>query len=185
MNKIYWVELSWIEIVHKKYFPCINLLNFSPLCTPNNLWTWWSKWELCIVTRSYQAASHNLIQWWPRPVTPHAIIVWGTVMKTLWCHLMETFSALLLLFTGNPPVTGGFPSQRNSNADLWCFFVCLKSVKQTLDWQVIRDGMTVIWRRCNVLWEGKLSSYFYVFFILANPKMYWYVGILDPVGPLP
>ena len=31
---------------------------------------------------------------------------------TWWRHHMETFSALLVLCEGNPPVTGGFPSQR-------------------------------------------------------------------------
>ena len=36
---------------------------------------------------------------------------------------MEIFSALLSLFAGNPPVTGGSPAQRDSNVDLWCFFV--------------------------------------------------------------
>ena len=30
---------------------------------------------------------------------------------SLWCHQMETFSALLALCEGNPPVTGWFPSQ--------------------------------------------------------------------------
>ena len=29
-----------------------------------------------------------------------------------WRHQMETFSALLALFEGNPPATGGFLSQR-------------------------------------------------------------------------
>ena len=29
-----------------------------------------------------------------------------------WCHQMETLSALLALCEGNPPVIGGFPSQR-------------------------------------------------------------------------
>ena len=31
---------------------------------------------------------------------------------TSWCHQMETFSMLLALCEGNPPVTSGFPSQR-------------------------------------------------------------------------
>ena len=31
-----------------------------------------------------------------------------------WRHQMETFSELLLLCGGNPPVTGGFPSQKDS-----------------------------------------------------------------------
>ena len=37
-------------IVHKKYFPCITLLNFWPFCIPNHQRTWWLRQEL--VTRS-------------------------------------------------------------------------------------------------------------------------------------
>ena len=36
-----------------------------------------------------------------------------------WHHQMET---LLALYEGNPLVTGGFPSQKPSDAELWCFF---------------------------------------------------------------
>ena len=35
-----------------------------------------------------------------------------------WRHGMETLSALLALCGGNPPVTGGFPSQRAGDAEL-------------------------------------------------------------------
>ena len=42
-----------------------------------------------------------------------------------WHHNMETFSTLLALCEENPPVTGGFPSQRASKADLWCFLLLL------------------------------------------------------------
>ena len=38
-----------------------------------------------------------------------------------WRHQMETLSALLALCAGNSPVTGEFPAQRASNAELWCF----------------------------------------------------------------
>ena len=41
----------------------------------------------------------------------------------LWRHQMEIFSALLSLCAGNPPVTGGFPTQQDRNAELWCIFV--------------------------------------------------------------
>ena len=34
-----------------------------------------------------------------------------------WRHQVETFSALPALCDGNPPVTGGFPSQRASNTE--------------------------------------------------------------------
>ena len=40
---------------------------------------------------------------------------------TWWSHQMETFSALLALCVANSPVTGEFPSQRASGAELWCF----------------------------------------------------------------
>ena len=36
---------------------------------------------------------------------------------------MEIYSALPCLCGRNPPVTGGFPSQRYLNSDLWCSFV--------------------------------------------------------------
>ena len=37
---------------------------------------------------------------------------------------METFSALLALCEGNPPVTGGFPSQRPAmrSFDIFCIY---------------------------------------------------------------
>ena len=39
-----------------------------------------------------------------------------------WRHQMETFSALLSLCEGNPPVTGGFPSQRPVRRSFDVFF---------------------------------------------------------------
>ena len=39
-----------------------------------------------------------------------------------WRHPMETYSALLHLCEGNPPVTGGFPLTKANDAELWCFF---------------------------------------------------------------
>ena len=44
-------------------------------------------------------------------------------LSHLWRHQMETFFAPMSLFAGNPPVIGGFPSERDNNADLWSFFV--------------------------------------------------------------
>ena len=39
-----------------------------------------------------------------------------------WRHQMETFSALLVLCEGDPPVTGGFPSQRRVKLSFCVFF---------------------------------------------------------------
>ena len=47
----------------------------------------------------------------------------GHTTETWWCHLMEMLSVLLAIREENPPVIGGFPSQRSSNVELWCLFV--------------------------------------------------------------
>ena len=70
---------------------------------------------------------------------------------TLWRHEMEAFSALLALCEGNRPVTGRFPSQRASNADLWCSFdVRLNKVlnKQSNGWW-IETPWCSLWRHHN------------------------------------
>ena len=41
--------------------------------------------------------------------------------STLLRNRMETFFALLALCVGNSPVTSEFPTQRASDAELWCF----------------------------------------------------------------
>ena len=50
----------------------------------------------------------------------HLMRLWSVVAP----HLVEvsgkTLSASLALWEENPPVTGWFPSQKVSNADLWC-----------------------------------------------------------------
>ena len=45
--------------------------------------------------------------------------------RTLLRHQMGTFSALLALCEGNPPVTGGFPSQRPVTRSFDFFYLCL------------------------------------------------------------
>ena len=45
------------------------------------------------------------------------------ILCSMWfCHEKETLSTSLDIWAGNPPVTGGFPSQKPSNEDPWCFF---------------------------------------------------------------
>ena len=41
---------------------------------------------------------------------------------TWWCHPMDPFSALLPICEGNPPVIGGFPSQRPVTRSFDVFF---------------------------------------------------------------
>ena len=74
----------------------------------------------------------------------------GAVIKCpsmWWRHGMETLSALLALCGGNPPVTGGFPSQRGNNAERWCYLCCQpeQTVQQTVDSPAIWDASEFVW----------------------------------------
>ena len=59
-------------------------------------------------------------------------------------HQMETFSALLPLCEGNQSVIGGFPSQRASNAALWCS--CVVSLNKRLSKHSIDRWFETPWR---------------------------------------
>ena len=74
-----------------------------------------------------------------------------TVLRKPWCrHEMRTFSALLALCEGNPPVTGGFPSQRPVTWSFYGFWWWLlwsapeQTVEQTIKMLVIRDTVAII-----------------------------------------
>ena len=58
---------------------------------------------------------------------------------------METLSWLLALCEGNPPVTGWFHSQMDSDADLLCF-LALGMYKLLSKQSVDLNGFTLIWR---------------------------------------
>ena len=80
---------------------------------------------------------------------------------------METFSALLALCAGNPPITGEFPSQRPVT---WSFDVLfdLRLNKRLRKQSRRRWFETWLWRHCNgfapcrvILWLGKGQFYQY------------------------
>ena len=91
-----------------------------------------------------------------------------------WRHQMDTFSALLTLCEGNPPVTGGFPLTKAIAAELWYFLWSAprQTVQQTIETLVICDAIALImtslwgcgqwletpWRACNntVMFSGIL-----------------------------
>ena len=64
---------------------------------------------------------------------------------------MENFSALLALCEGNPPVTGGFPSQRPVTRRFDAFFDLHlnKRLKRRRRWFVTQSCS--LWRHCNGL----------------------------------
>ena len=91
---------------------------------------------------------------------------------TWWRHQMETFSTLLTLCEGSPPVTGGLPSQRPTTRSFGVFFyLCLnkrlsKTIKTLVIWDAIVLIMTLqqcyllfIWflQRCSAQWWFRLS----------------------------
>ena len=73
-----------------------------------------------------------------------------------WRHQMETFSALLALCEGNPPVTGGFPSQRPVTRSFDVFFdlrLNKRLSKHSRRWWFETPSRS-LWRHCNVIGCG-------------------------------
>ena len=97
---------------------------------------------------------------------------------------MKLLSALLTLCEGNPPVISGSPSQRASDAELWCFSDvnvnnCWISIRETGELNVLR----VIWHHCNNikitgLWFPPTSLKDCLFNSLrpSDPYMHWWTN---------
>ena len=64
---------------------------------------------------------------------------------------MEKLYALLAFCEGNPPVTGGLPSQREvaGSFDVFCDAHRKQKRLNKLELSVIGDALTVMWRHCN------------------------------------
>ena len=66
--------------------------------------------------------------WYMSLFDPHnSVIVWGclspkVICKIWWCHQIDIFSALLVFCEENPPVTSGYPSQRQVTRSFDVFF---------------------------------------------------------------
>ena len=88
---------------------------------------------------------------------------------------METFSALLALCEGNPPVTGGFPSQRPVTRSFDVFFALRLSKqlsKQSRSWW-FETLLHSLWCHCNVMTKRHQSSTLLAF-CKVNPLMDFY-----------
>ena len=77
----------------------------------------------------------------------------GAHIASWWRHQMEAYSALLTLCEGNPPVTGGFPSQKPVTRS-FDVFVDL-GLNKRFSKQTIRRWFETpwrsLWRHCSVL----------------------------------
>ena len=82
---------------------------------------------------------------------------------------MENFSALLAFCEGNPPVTGGFPSQRPVTQSVDVFF----DLAWTNDWANNRHGGDLRRHRAHydvtVMWE------FLVMLLIALSLIIWII----------
>ena len=73
--------------------------------------------------------------------------------RAWWRHQMETFSALLVLYAGNSPVTGEFPAQRPVTRSFDVFFdlrLNKRLSKQSWGWW-FETPSCPLWRHCNGL----------------------------------
>ena len=176
-----------MEAISKTNFKCIFL---------NRIFILWLQWHWILFPRvkltnnigSHNDSAPNLRQiifwptWWSSPVAHFRVtgpqypwhsgtiyIRWGSI-KLLWRHQMETFSTLLALCEGNPPGTGRFPSQRASNADLWCYFIVSpnKQIKKT---RLARNS-----RR----YDGHLTSP-WCFFLITTVLKWCFVVIISHI----
>ena len=69
-----------------------------------------------------------------------------------WRHQMETFSALLAHCEGNPPVTGGFPSQRPETRSFHVFFDLRLNIRLNKQWRRRWFAPSPsLWRQCHVV----------------------------------
>ena len=70
-----------------------------------------------------------------------------------WHHQMETFSALLAICLGNSTVTGEFPLQKASDAELcYFFYLCLNKCLSKQSWGLWFEMPShSLWRHCNGL----------------------------------
>ena len=100
--------------------------------------------NLCMFPQMWCCSASML--WFPFIGCPPA-----TVRYNMIGHDLEELSMLLALCEGNPPMTGGFPSQRSSNMGFEVFVdVSLnKLLKKTVELLVISYGMMLIWHHCN------------------------------------
>ena len=79
-------------------------------------------------------------------------------VRSWWHHQMETFSVLLALCEGNPPVNGGFPSQRpvTQSFDVFCLYLNKRLSKQSRC-QLFETSSHSLWHHCNVCFCSHLT----------------------------
>ena len=104
---------------------------------------------------------------WPNPRKVHEIEIWWEIClptrsqfcTSWWRHQIETFSALLAIYTGNSPVPGEFPIQRpvtRSFDVLFDLHLNKRLSKQWLGWWFETQSHP-LWRHRNDVRTTQLS----------------------------
>ena len=134
-----------IEMMDKETnFMCKKFNGWRKEWCLRNIFSYISSWYTIPSFTDPDAAAHT---GWPYNllfVDPTGLIPW-------WRHVIGTLYTFLALCEGNPPVTGGFPSQRASNVELLCLVWCHpeQAIKQTSEMPVIWD-MMLMWHHSNI-----------------------------------
>ena len=81
------------------------------------------------------------------------VVSLNNAITSWWRHQMKTFSALLALCEGNPPVTDGFPSQRPVKRSFDIFFdVCPnKRLRKQSICGSFGTPLCSLWRHCEII----------------------------------
>ena len=105
----------------------------------------------CDISRGVVACQVEYVWWNDTPCTPHPPP-----------HRMETFSALLALCEGNPPVTGGFPSQRpvTRSFDILFDMGLNKWLGKQSRRRWVETPCRSLWRHCNDVCQAGTPGYF-------------------------
>ena len=91
-------------------------------------------------------------------------------------HQMETFSVLLALCQGNPPVIGGFPSQRPVTRSFDIFFDMHlnKRLSKQSGRRWFETPYCLLWRRCKAISTSTSTVYWCIASKLkAARNLYW------------
>ena len=99
-----------------------------------------------------------------------------------WCCDLEMLCTLIAFCKQSTPVTGGFPSPRASNVELWCILKAYPEKMKNNQFASNQDTMMLKWHHCKIwIWVYTIAANYviqknnlFVIFI----KIYWQLTIV-------
>ena len=110
--------------------------------------------------------------------------------KSWWRHQMETFSALLVLYAGNTPVSGEFPAQRAVTRSFDVFFdLCLNKRLSKQSWGWWFETLSrPLWRHCNGIMKCRyqnavqlFQAFNVIWFMSSFSAIFWFYLFMLPI----